>query len=110
MNAVKLPIDRLPELWPRNLRGARIGAVLHPASVSATLAHSSRVLESLSPKLFQLAALFGPQHGYLGQTQDNMIEWEGYRHPRLGIPVHSLYGENREPTDGMLRGLDALLH
>ena len=70
-------IDRLPELWPRNLRGARIGAVLHPASVSATLAHSSRVLESFSPKLFQLAALFGPQHGYLGQTQDNMIEWEG---------------------------------
>ena len=108
MNAVKLPIDRLPELWPQNLRGARIGAVLHPASVSATLAHSSRVLEGLSPKLFQLDALFGPQHGYLGQTQDNMIEWKGYRHPRLGIPVHSLYGENREPTDGMLEGLDAL--
>lgn len=108
MNAVRLPIDRLPELWPRNLRGTRIGAVLHPASVSATLAHSSRILESLSPRLFRLAALFGPQHGYLGQTQDNMIEWEGYRHPRLGIPVHSLYGENREPTDGMLRGLDAL--
>ena len=109
MNAVRLPIDRLPELWPRNLRGTRIGAVLHPASVSATLAHSSRILESLSPRLFRLAALFGPQHGDLGQTQDNMIEWEGYRHPRLGIPVHSLYGENREPTDGMLRGLDALL-
>ena len=109
MNAVRLPIDRLPELWPRNLRGTRIGAVLHPASVSATLAHSSRILESFSPRLFRLAALFGPQHGYLGQTQDNMIEWEGYRHPRLGIPVHSLYGENREPTDGMLRGLDALL-
>ena len=109
MNAVRLPIDRLPELWPRNLRGTRIGAVLHPASVSATLAHSSRILESFSPRLFLLAALFGPQHGYLGQTQDNMIEWEGYRHPRLGIPVHSLYGENREPTDSMLRGLDALL-
>lgn len=109
MTAVRLPIDRLAELWPRNLRGARIGAVLHPASVSATLAHSSRILESFSPKLFQLAAMFGPQHGYLGQTQDNMIEWEGYRHPRLGIPVHSLYGESREPTGGMLEGLDALV-
>ena len=57
----------------------------------------------------RLAALFGPQHGYLGQTQDNMIEWEGYRHPRLGIPVHSLYGTGREPTHEMLRGLDALI-
>jgi uncharacterized protein YbbC (DUF1343 family) len=106
---VRLPIDRLSELWPEDLRGARLGAVLHPASVAGTLEHSSRVLERLSGSLFYLRALFGPQHGYLGQTQDNMIEWQGYLHPRLGIPVHSLYGENREPTDEMLAGLDALL-
>jgi uncharacterized protein YbbC (DUF1343 family) len=109
MSAVRLPIDRLPELWPRKLRGARVGAVLHPASVSATLIHSSRILESFSGKLFHLAAFFGPQHGYLGQTQDNMIEWEGYEHPRLGIPVHSLYGKNRQPTISMLDGLDAVI-
>jgi uncharacterized protein YbbC (DUF1343 family) len=108
MRNVKLPIDRLTELWPRQLRGARIGAVLHPASVSATLRHSSRIFEQYSGDLFRLAALFGPQHGYLGQTQDNMIEWEGFRHPRLGIPVHSLYGTAREPTPEMLDGLDAL--
>ncbi|MEM7014057.1 MAG: DUF1343 domain-containing protein, partial [Verrucomicrobiota bacterium] len=40
--------------------------------------------------------------------QDNMIEWDGYRHPRLNIPVFSLYGEHREPTPEMLEGLDAL--
>lgn len=107
--AVILPIDHLPELWPQDLRGARVGAVLHPASVSATLEHSSRVLERHSGELFKLSAFFGPQHGYLGQTQDNMIEWRGYTHPRLGIPVHSLYGEHREPTGEMLDGLDALV-
>jgi len=106
---VQLPIDRLPQLWPRELRGARIGALLHPASVSAALVHSSQILERSHGELFQLAAFFGPQHGYLGQTQDNMIEWQGYTHPRLGIPVHSLYGEHREPTPQMLAGLDALL-
>lgn len=106
--SVQLPIDQLPALWPQDLRGAKVGALLHPASVSATLEHSSRVLERHTD-LFQLAALFGPQHGYLGQTQDNMIEWSGFRHPRLGIPVHSLYGEQREPTEEMLRGLDALI-
>ncbi|MGC2579676.1 MAG: DUF1343 domain-containing protein [Terrimicrobiaceae bacterium] len=109
MNSVQLPIDRLPELWPSKLRGARIGAVLHPASVSATLVHSSRILERFSGNLFHLAALFGPQHGYLGQTQDNMVEWEGFTHPRLGIPIYSLYGANREPTPEMLRELDALV-
>ncbi|MBA2432169.1 MAG: DUF1343 domain-containing protein [Chthoniobacterales bacterium] len=106
--SVLLPIDHLPELWPERLRGARVGAVLHPASVNAQLQHSSRVLEQ-SSELLQLSALFGPQHGYLGQTQDNMIEWRSYEHPRLGIPVHSLYGEDREPTPEMLSGLDVLL-
>ncbi len=107
--SVRLPIDHLAELWPRELRGARVGALLHPASVSATLEHSLTVLERHHGNLFQLAALFGPQHGFLGQTQDNMIEWRGFRHDRLGIPVHSLYGEHREPTPEMLEGLDVLL-
>ncbi|CAA9265637.1 MAG: Protein YzbB [uncultured Chthoniobacterales bacterium] len=106
---VELPIDHLGELWPAKLRGARVGALLHPASVSRTLVHSSRVLERWNGDLFKLAAFFGPQHGFLGQTQDNMIEWQGYEHPRLGIPIYSLYGEHREPPAEMLSGLDVLL-
>jgi len=38
-----------------------------------------------------------------------MVEWKSYEHPRLHIPVYSLYGECREPTAEMLRGLDVLL-
>ena len=106
---VELPIDHLAEVWPAKLRGARLGALLHPASVSANLIYTSKILEGENGKLFQLAAFFGPQHGFLGQTQDNMIEWKSYEHPRLGIPVHSLYGEHREPTPAMLDGLDVLL-
>lgn len=106
---VLLPVDRLFALWPRALRGARVGALLHPASVSARLEHTSSVLERHDGELFQLRAFFGPQHGYLGQTQDNMIEWRSFTHPRLGIPVHSLYGEHREPAPEMLEGLDVLL-
>jgi uncharacterized protein YbbC (DUF1343 family) len=106
---VLLPIDHLAELWPDKLRGARIGALLHAASISSKLEHSSRILERHNGELFRLAAFFGPQHGFLGQTQDNMIEWQSYQHPRLGIPVYSLYGEHREPTTEMLGGLDALM-
>jgi uncharacterized protein YbbC (DUF1343 family) len=106
---VSLPIDHLAELWPERLRGARIGVLLHPASVSSTLEHSSHIFERENRKLFHLAALFGPQHGFLGQTQDNMVEWQSYLHPRLGIPVYSLYGEEREPTAEMVRNLDAIV-
>ena len=38
-----------------------------------------------------------------------MVEWKSYDHPLLHIPVHSLYGEYREPTAEMLGGLDVLL-
>lgn len=106
---VQLPLDRLPELWPNKLRGARIGALIHPASVSSKLEHASRILERHSGDLFQLTAFFGPQHGFLGQTQDNMVEWTSYEHPCFHIPVYSLYGDHREPTAEKLEGLDVLL-
>jgi len=106
---VHLPLDHLSELWPRKFHGARIGALLHPASVSAKLEHTSRILERHNGDLFRLAVFFGPQHGFLGQTQDNMVEWKSYQHPRLGVPVYSLYGEHREPMAEMLEGLDVLL-
>jgi uncharacterized protein YbbC (DUF1343 family) len=106
---VELPLDHLQELWPKKLRGARIGALFHPASVSAKLEHASRILDRHNGDLFRLAAFFGPQHGFLGQTQDNMVEWKSYQHSRLQIPVYSLYGEHREPTAEMLENLDVLL-
>jgi len=106
---VELPLDHLDELWPEKLRGARIGALLHPASVSSTLEHASQVLARHNNNLFRLAAFFGPQHGFLGQTQDNMVEWKSYEHPRLRIPVYSLYAEHREPAPEMLDGMDVLL-
>jgi uncharacterized protein YbbC (DUF1343 family) len=106
---VELPIDHLDELWPEKFRSARIGALLHPASVSSKLQHASRVLERYNGDLFRLSAFFGPQHGFLGQTQDDMVEWKSYEHPRLRIPVYSLYGEHREPTTEMLQDIDVLL-
>jgi uncharacterized protein YbbC (DUF1343 family) len=106
---VDLPLDHLRELWPEKLHGAGVGALLHPASVSSHLEHASRILERLHGDLFEVRAFFGPQHGFLGQTQDNMVEWQSYEHPRLGIPVYSLYGEHREPTAEMLEHVDVLL-
>jgi uncharacterized protein YbbC (DUF1343 family) len=106
---VQLPLDHLSELWPNKFSGARVGALIHPASVSSKLEHASRILERHNGDLFHLVAFFGPQHGFLGQTQDNMVEWKGYEHPRLHIPVYSLYGEHREPTAEMLEELDILL-
>jgi len=109
MNRVVLPVDRLPEVWPARLRGGRVGALLHAASVTSDLRPTLSVLEQMaSDGPMELSALFGPQHGFETTTQDNMVEWRSYRHPRLDLPVHSLYGEHRAPTDEMLEGLDVV--
>ncbi|MEM9015778.1 MAG: DUF1343 domain-containing protein [Verrucomicrobiota bacterium] len=104
-----LPVDRLAQLWPDRFRGKETGAVLHAASVSSHLEPTLSILETMADAgTIRLSALFGPQHGFETTTQDNMIEWSGYRHPRLGIPVHSLYGEHREATAEMLDGIEVL--
>ncbi len=56
----------------------------------------------------QLAALFGPEHGYLGQAGAG-DDVPHQVHPTLGIPVFSLYGPTRRPTPEMLTTVDVLL-
>ena len=102
---VTLGSERLLESG--RLRGRRVGLVANPASVDRELRHV--VDRVASDPDITLAALFGPQHGFNADAQENMIETEHARHPRLGVPVHSLYSDTREPTDAMLDGLDLLV-
>lgn len=106
---MKFGIDRLVEdrALRRPLEGKRLALVAHPASVTATLQHSLDALAAI-PEL-RLAAAFGPQHGLRGDKQDNMIESHDFRDPQHGIPVYSLYGTVRRPTDAMLDHFDVLL-
>ena len=86
--------------------GARTGLLANQASVSSSLDHTAGIISGSEA---ELACLFGPQHGPSGVTQANMIEWEGYTDPQLGIPVYSLYGETRSPLPEMLSGLDIVV-
>lgn len=100
-------IDILLEDRADELRGARLGVIAHPASVTRDLRSTVDALWDHPD--FELTAIFGPQHGVRGDKQDNMIESESFRDPRTGLPVHSLYGEVRKPTPAMLDGMDVVL-
>ena len=106
---MKLGIERLlqdPALRAP-LAGRRVALLAHPASVTRELTHSLDALAALPG--IELSAAFGPQHGLRGDKQDNMVESPDYVDPRLGIPVFSLYGEVRRPTDKMMDSFDILL-
>ncbi len=100
-------LDLIDKQWPRDLKGARVGLVVHPASVNRNLQHAVTIC--MRSKRFELTTLFGPQHGILGQTQDNMIEWEGFKDQSTGLPVYSLYGKFRKPRPEMLANIDVLV-
>ena len=102
---VTLGSDRLFD--SDRLRGLRVGVVANPASVDASLRHA--VDRAASAPGVTLAAVFGPQHGFRADLQDNMIETPHARDARRRVPVYSLYSETREPTAEMLAGLDALV-
>ncbi|HUP57275.1 MAG TPA: DUF1343 domain-containing protein [Bdellovibrionota bacterium] len=106
---MQLGIDRLlsdAQLRAR-LKGKRIALLAHPASMTRGFLHSVDALAAAGD--LKLSAAFGPQHGMRGEKQDNMIESEDYLDPKHGIPVFSLYGKTRRPTEAMLDHFDVLL-
>ena len=89
------------------LDGRRVGIVSNPASVDHDFAH---IVDRIAahPRA-QLAAIFGPQHGFHSDAQENMIETAHGRDEQRRVPVYSLYSETREPTAAMLRDVEILV-
>jgi uncharacterized protein YbbC (DUF1343 family) len=105
--SVKTGLDLIAKFWPGRFRDARIGLLVHPASIDRKYRNAVDLFMGFGKA--RLSALFGPQHGILGQTQDNMVEWEGFHDVRTGTPVFSLYGRNREPESSMLEHVDVIV-
>lgn len=83
-----------------------IGVLCHSASIDENYKHT---LENMI-EIFgsQVKKVYGPQHGFVTDVQDNMIETDHFTHPHFKLPIYSLYSETRIPTDEMLSGIDHL--
>ena len=99
-------LDRLFADGVSRFRGLRVGLLANPASVDRDLVHA--VERFARCRDWRLTAVFGPQHGARADRQDNMIESPDEIDPRLGIPVYSLYAQNRKPVPAMLENVDVL--
>jgi len=104
---VRTGLDRLASL-DLGLGGARCGLLCHPASVARDLRHAAELVGETGARL---GCLFGPEHGATGEAQD-MEGVESAPHPRLGVPVHSLYGRSEDslrPAPGCLDDVNAVI-
>lgn len=110
MPKIRTGLDALVAQDFAPLRGMRVGLVTHPAAVAAQLRHAIELFAT-APKV-TLAAIFGPEHGLLGQAQDLIAVAAGEARQVATTAVHSLYGataESLRPTAEQLKGLDALV-
>lgn len=101
-------LDRL--LSEKNLQEkfkGNIAYLCHSASVTKDLEHGLIALQRVFGD--RLIKIFGPQHGFVTDVQDNMVETNHYTHPFFKLPVYSLYSETRIPTDEMLENIDHMI-
>jgi uncharacterized protein YbbC (DUF1343 family)/CubicO group peptidase (beta-lactamase class C family) len=97
-------IDVLEAEGFARLRGKRIGLVTNHTGRSRR--GESTIDLIASAKNLELVALFSPEHGIRGQV-DEKVAFS--RDEKTGLPIHSLYGDTRRPTDAMLQGIDTLV-
>src|SRR5438128_3268934 len=108
VSPVRTGLDCLCEKGCAPLRGLRVGLVTHPAAVDR---HLRPAVDLFAAAPLRLVALFGPEHGLLGEAQD-LIGVRGGQDPLSGLRVHSLYGDSFDslrPAAEQLQGLDALV-
>jgi uncharacterized protein YbbC (DUF1343 family) len=87
------------------LQNHRVGLISNPTGVTRDLRAN---VDTLRAAGVNLVALFGPEHGFSAAAADGAAVESG-RDARTGLPVHSLYGNIRQPTHEMLADVDMLL-
>ena len=102
--AVMTGIDVLRAEGFARLRGQRVGLVTNQTGrardgvTTIDLLHEARDV--------RLVVLFSPEHGIRGTLEGRV---SSSRDERTGLPIYSLYGDTRRPTEDMLAGLDTLV-
>jgi uncharacterized protein YbbC (DUF1343 family)/CubicO group peptidase (beta-lactamase class C family) len=102
---VRTGIDVLVEQGFSSLAGRRVGLITNHTGISREGVPTIDLLAK-APGV-KLAALFSPEHGIRGDLDQEKIASGVDR--RTGLPIHSLYGETRQPLSAQLAGLDALV-
>lgn len=86
------------------LSGARIGVLTAPTGVDKNMRPTYEILA----EKYKVTALFAPEHGIRGDAQagDHIST---YVDEETGLTVYSLFGENKNPTEEMMSGIDVLV-
>lgn len=103
--AIDLGVDVfVKDGYDKKLKDKRIGLISNQTGVNKRHIPTLNVLKECGLKV---AALFSPEHGWQGHA----YAWENVKDGATeNLPVYSLHGKTRRPTDEMLKGIDVLIY
>ena len=96
------------------LKGKQVAVVANQTSVLEKKARSSskraftHVVDSLLSLQIHIKKVFAPEHGFRGKADAGEIIKDGFD-TKTGLPIVSLYGENKKPSAGHLKGIDVVV-
>ncbi len=102
--ATKTGLDVLIEQNFQPLRGKRIGLITNHTGIDR---QGRRNIDLFKQAGLQIAAVFSPEHGFLGKEDRPGIQ--DSVDADTGLKIYSLYGNTQRPTAEMLKGIDTLV-
>lgn len=102
---VKLGVDIFfeEEIW-EEYRGKNVALLTNQTGVAGDLSPTFDLIEKKAPQ-WNFKAVFTPEHGLNGSIAAGK---EIEDHHSSSLPIFSLYGKNRRPTEEMLKGIDVI--
>lgn len=99
--------DEQPELYLPLLQGKRVGIVANQTSIMPQR-NNLQVVDFLMEQGVNLKKVFVPEHGFrgtadAGEKVDNSVD------QKTGLPIISLYGNNKKPSPEQIKDVDVLI-
>jgi uncharacterized protein YbbC (DUF1343 family) len=90
------------------LKGKKVGVVANQTSVIFKKNRHTHLVDSLLNLQIDIKKVFAPEHGFRGKADAGEKVKDG-TDTQTGLPIVSLYGKNRKPTNTQLADLDIVL-
>lgn len=104
---VKTGIDVLISQNFKPLEGKRVALITNATGMNSALISTIDILSNAEN--VELVALYAPEHGARGEIAAGE-KVEDYVDAVTGVPVYSLYGATRKPSQKMLEGIDIIVY
>ena len=104
MKLIKTGADNYTEYLPL-LAGKKIGIVTNPTGI---LGNKTHLVDFLLDQKVALEKIFAPEHGFRGTADAGEHIVDG-KDSQTGLPIISLYGENKKPKPEQLTNLDIII-